>query len=198
MGSVGILLLFFVSAWAGPAGRLVSQKNSQPEEALDIVDEPDHVLLSEDVGDESNDVMVAQGVGGGYSHIKAARQDFSNLAAALKESLENELAKNAEEEVSIATLQEQLNVIEPGAEVDRTTPKDGSCLFHALKKGGLTAILPADVTPTCLITSCSPPNGSIRLCMVFVWFYVVPQGFVRLYIVLLGSVQSCTVLNDPV
>ena len=63
----------------------------------------------------------------------ARTQEEATLEQAIHMSEEEAHARTLEE----AILEQAIQQIEPGACLDKQTPRDGHCLFHALLRGGL-------------------------------------------------------------
>ena len=88
-----------------------------------------------------SEVLVATGPHGAISHSKLSGiqgRPYS-LKEALAESAVLQGAAAAQLLSRADALQQSLDALEPGALVDRETPGDGHCLFHALMEGGLFA-----------------------------------------------------------
>ena len=85
-----------------------------------------------DLLDDDSDILIVEPGSGGISHIKAPSSFELSLAqhASAKPGAMSESAV-------VDALQSQLDRLEPGALVDKSTPKDGHCLFHALAAAGL-------------------------------------------------------------
>ena len=82
---------------------------------------------------------------GAASHIKVLPYQISgsppaiafDFAAAARASLAERDKETQEMQARESELQQALCQFEPGAALDKTTPTDGHCLFHALNRGGL-------------------------------------------------------------
>lgn len=98
--------------------------------------------------EEDGDVVVVSGNGGGIDHVKTGGSGGSSgafevaaaEAAAWSSSLQEAAAETAAEAVAVASLQTRLDALEKGSSVDVATPKDGHCLFHGLRRGGLASM----------------------------------------------------------
>ena len=136
--------VFLALAAASPSDIPSPGQAGHPSPDCELSDISEEALLEEDIVQNESEELVLVGDGGGFDHIKVSQAAPSNaLAVALRESLEIQAAEDAAEQVCCDALQRQLDLLEPGSELDRSTPKDNSCLFHALKRGGLTALLQA-------------------------------------------------------
>ena len=78
--------------------------------------------------------------GEGARDIVGGGSAEDGLAGALVQSAVEAQAVAMAEDGVVASLQAQLDILEPGSSVERNTPKDGHCLFHALRRGGLGSL----------------------------------------------------------
>ena len=111
---------------------------------------------------ETWDTLIVNADNTGYDHIKVSTAGMSSghtapadiappvdeFEAALKASARARAAELAETAEAERQLNRALQLVEPGAELNRGTPADGHCLFHALRCGGLASIhdIPCDLT----------------------------------------------------
>ena len=63
-----------------------------------------------------------------------------DLEAGLAASVAQHDATRKHLQMQEDSLQQALSGLEPGAALDKTTPADGHCLFHALLQGGLARL----------------------------------------------------------
>ena len=68
------------------------------------------------------------------------------MQAAVEDSLAESASAQEQQERHRKTLQVALDCLEPGALVNTTAPANGSCLFHALTRGGLTCGIPGGLS----------------------------------------------------
>ena len=107
-------------------GSCVHDTSDNQMHSLDEV--PSVSLLEED-----GDVLVVDGSTGGISHVKAR----SPFELALAESASMHVEEQVAEQAAMRALQSVLDSHEPGSLLDKSTPKDGHCMFHALRSAGL-------------------------------------------------------------
>ena len=71
-----------------------------------------------------------------------------DLEAGLAASVAQHAATRKHLQTQEESLEQALSELEPGATLDKTTPADGHCLFHALLRGGLARLqdIPCQLT----------------------------------------------------
>ena len=109
-------------------------------ESLQVVGlpvDPTAELISQLSAEVDSEAVIVSDPGDGISHVKVSRasSSTSSQAIAVLDPLEGISA--AED-----ALRTHLDRISPGTRLDMTTPKDGHCLFWALKRGGLLRSTP--------------------------------------------------------
>ena len=122
-----------------------------------LADAPEVVLLVEDPGEEE---AIFLGDNGGIDRIKVSHGGLlaaeQRAAAQIPEAQRIQLAQQAsatdcsmssgQNDAAQVALQAALTNCDPGALIDGETPRDGHCLIHALKAGGLLNDIPGGLT----------------------------------------------------
>eukprot|EP00973_Karenia_brevis_P008889 1203206-Karenia_brevis.AAC.1 len=95
-------------------------------------------------------IIVYDPVTGGASHQKLgpAADLADNFRQAVLQSIAAQAAEDKKRESRQSQLRNSLQQISPQADLDLTTPADGHCLLHALRRGGMAsrADIPCDLT----------------------------------------------------
>ena len=104
-----------------------------------LVEAPEADLLYADVEEAIVDDATS-----GISHMKVSSAPLLpagafDLRAALAASIANQKESDAIMATRTAALEQALSQFCPGALLDRSTPADGHCLFHALRRGGVAS-----------------------------------------------------------
>ena len=116
---------------------------SQASSTAHVLEEPPEAFVLEEIRDEvegASETIVYDADSGAASHIKVSRSNpaiLFDFGAAVKASIATREQCKQQRLDKERELQESLHTYEAGAVLDKTTPADGHCLFHALKKGGL-------------------------------------------------------------
>ena len=140
------LRLFIVSSARSPSSSLVPAQRldlSGPR-LTDLVESEFLVVDEEDLCLDLETLVVDHDTGG-LSYIKVGGAAPSaiepaplvayDLAAGIAASLAQAKKDNSENCYAESILQSTLSKLEPNALLDKATPRDGHCLFHALKPG---------------------------------------------------------------
>jgi hypothetical protein len=124
-----------------PCAKFICLMNVQARSIPHSLAEPpeDLVLLESSAASTPQlETVVYDPVNGGASHIKVSGGALPiqfDLQAGVRASL---VQREQEEQQMLALesdLQQSLTQFEAGADLDRNTPADGHCLFHALRRG---------------------------------------------------------------
>ena len=108
------------------------------------VQAPDSTMaeaLVDELLEEDGDTVAVDPTTSGISHIKVSGFPslMDDIALAIAKSEEIESRRVAAENAADMALETALQVVEPGSALDRSSPKDGHCLFHALRAAGLAS-----------------------------------------------------------
>ena len=120
---------------------------------------PDLLLIEDEPGVEEtlhlgensglNYVNVKSQAGGLYAEERRLAEripEHQRLSSATGGSLNDLAAVNAEHTFAVDALQVALARLHPTARIDESTPRDGHCLLHALRTGGLLEGIPEGLT----------------------------------------------------